>query len=726
MAMRRVARQSLHWTERPAIAPAAAYAHATPTASTSRSLSHAVSLDSTVHTAQHDRPQHLQHAWNAAASHAIFGAQPREQEQATSAVGTQRQLDHTVDSLIQELKRVKPDPARCWTLFHNADQAGLAPTIPTISLHALLSAIHTPAPRTLTIERSTALARDYQARVDLIRMRLAQAGGATTPGDWKALLEQYRAFRYAPGILRTWDEMITAGDAPTPQKCRLVFETLAAWIELHGREAGRAVERTAALPLAKQATRILLNDIGLERSSHIIDQAVEPYLEVVAKAGYFALLTKAVKALYGFDIRLPGALVDVKAAQRAQLRTLGARELDWILVGLGQANELSTMVAVFETFDSPDPSTIAPSAAAAADPASFFSSTFSNLSLSSPEVDTQPVRPATRESQAHLIGTRALQTMVATAARLNQPALVRHYFDLLFCRWEAGANDLIAQWEQATGVAPAQAPATDAAPPAPWLGSPFAHSLTSIKHRHLTRAPSAPAQPYRLPVSLAMLVSQYSYINYQAATSKWNRIRTKRIVQVLEAQAGRLERVLEKLEPTESAAAASSATEPVASTSAAPAPAVSLARVLREFRKVTADLHLLRETLATVKHNNRIVHSWDTRHSQQYELSLIRRKSAHLARSTSRRGGTASTASTKEERLRLDRLEAKRARKVDIWTARLAKHRIEKMVKVEGRGAGDRRFDAELKKLVELREKLVPGHAAAAQGAGPRDELTSA
>lgn len=223
-----------------------------------------------------------------------------------------------------------------------------------------------------------------------------------------------------------------------------------------------------------------------------------------------------------------------------------------------------------------------------------------------------------------------------------------------------------------------------------------------------------------------MLVGQYSYTSYQAATSKWNRIRTKRIVQVLEDQAARLERVLEQLEPTEAAAVAvavparSPAAGPVASTSAATATAtVSLARVLREFRKVTTDLALLRETLATVKHNNRIVHTADARHLQQYELSLVRRKTAHLARSISRRGGAAaggggggsSTTAIKDERARLERLEAKRARKVDIWTARLAKHRIDKMVKVEGRGAGDPRFDGELKKLIELREKLVPGHA---------------
>lgn len=260
---------------------------------------------------------------------------------------------------------------------------------------------------------------------------------------------------------------------------------------------------------------------------------------------------------------------------------------------------------------------------------------------------------------------------------------------------------------------------TDAAAPAPWIGSPFANSLTSVKYRHLARTPSAPMHPYRLPVSLAMLVSQYSYINYQAATSKWNRIRTKRIVQLLEQQAARLERVLEKLEPTESTSSSSSAAgpaatgtgkaaspPPVASTSAAPS--VSLARVLREFRKVTSDLALLRETLATVKHNNRIVHSWDTRHVQQYELSRIRRQKSAPGGGAAR---TSSTSAAREERARLDRLEAKRARKVDIWTARLAKHRLEKLVKVEGRGAGDRRFDAELKKLVELREKLVPAHA---------------
>ena len=471
MAMRRVvARNSHAWTERATAAGAGGGAR--------RSLSHAVSLD----PAQHSHAQAQAQAWTAS-SRSLFASrggssQVREEED--------RQLDPSVLSLIDELKRKQPDPATCWQLFHDIDQNGLAPTIPPISLHALLAAIHTRTStrtrtRTLTTERATALARDYAARVELVRMRLAQAGGATTPGDFKALLEQYRAFRYAPGALQTWDEMITAGDAPTPQKCRLVFETLAAWIEMHGREAGRAVERTAALPLAKQATRILLHDIGLDRGAHL-DQSVEPYLEIVAKAGDFALLTKAVKALYGFDVRLPGALVDVKASQRSRLRTLGPRELDWILAGLGQANELSTMVAVFETFDSPseDASTSSPSSTTttATEPASFFSSTFSKLSVdSSSSSDTQPVPTATRESQAHLIGTRALQTMVETAARLNRPALVRHYFDLLFCRWEAGVNDLLADWERATGVtAAATAPATGKSATALPVSPPFLHA----------------------------------------------------------------------------------------------------------------------------------------------------------------------------------------------------------------------------------------------------------
>lgn len=458
MAMRRVvARNSHAWTERATAAAAAGGAR--------RSLSHAVSLD----PAQHSHAQAQAQAWTAS-SRSLFASrggssQVREEED--------RQLDPSVLSLIDELKRKQPDPATCWQLFHDIDQNGLAPTIPPISLHALLAAIRTRTTRALSTERATALARDYAAHVELVRMRLAQAGGATAPGDFKALLEQYRAFRYAPGALQTWDEMITAGDTPTPQKCRLVFETLAGWIEMHGREAGRAVERTAALPLAKQATRILLNDIGLDRTSaaHLLDQCVEPYLEIVAKAGDFALLTKAVKALYGFDVRLPGALVDVKASQRSRLRTLGPRELDWILAGLGQANELSTMVAVFETFDSPseDASTSSPSSSiTATEPASFFASTFSKLSVdSSSSSDAQPVPTATRESQAHLIGTRALQTMVETAARLNRPALVRHYFDLLFCRWEAGVNDLLADWERATGVTAATAPAEGASVSAP-------------------------------------------------------------------------------------------------------------------------------------------------------------------------------------------------------------------------------------------------------------------
>ncbi|BGP55652.1 hypothetical protein JCM8202v2_003257 [Rhodotorula sphaerocarpa] len=711
MAMRRVARSGLSWAE-PAAGRAACRRSAPPTASTSRSLSHAVSLEAHGHA----QPQHA-HAqgWEqlSNASQSLFSASPQqagENGQAASAASASRsgELLPAVRALVDEVKRPRPDANRCWTLFHAIDSDGLAASIPLVSLHGLLAAIYSPAPRNLTIEKATALGRDYATKVDLIRLRIQQSGGTVSLGHWKALFEQYRAYRYGPGAMRAWSEMVAAGDAPSPLKCKLVFETLAAWVELHGRDAGRAVERAAAAPLAQHAVQMLVNDIGLERTAHI-DRSAEPLLELVAKSGDFALLIQAVKALYGFDVRLPGALVDAKASQRAQFHTLGERELYWILVGLGQANELSTMVAVFETFDAPDRASSPRLAVGGDDVAPFFSSTFSQMSLSAAEADAQPAPPTTREDQAHLIGTRAIQAMVQTAARLDQPALVRHYFDLLFCRWEAGVNELLASWEQATGLTLSELAAQT--PPAPWIGSPFANSLTSVKHRHLARAPSPPEQPYRLPVSLVMLAGQYAYSNYQAATSKWNRIRTKRIIQLLEEQASRLERILEKLEPTEAASpdTASGQSQPIASTSAAPK--VTLARVLREFRKVTADLAFLRETLSLVKHNNRIVHTADARHLQQYELSLLRRQAAHIARASSRRSGGGAFSASKEERTRLERLQAKRSRKVDIWTARLAKYRIDKMIKVEGRGAGDRRFDAELQKLVDLREKLVPGHA---------------
>lgn len=451
--MRRVARSSLSWAE-PAAGRAACRRSALPTASTSRSLSHAVSLEAHGHAQpQHAHAQGWEQLSNASQSLFSSASPPQAGENGQAAASASRpgELLPAVRALVDEVKRPRPDANRCWTLFHAIDSDGLAATIPVVSLHALVAAIYSPAPRNLTIEKATALGRDYATKVDLIRLRIQQSGGTPSLGDWKALFEQYRAYRYGPGAMRAWSEMVAAGDSPSPLQCKLVFETLAAWVELHGRDAGRAVERAAAAPLAQHAVQMLVNDIGLERTAHI-DRSAEPLLELVAKSGDFALLIQAVKALYGFDVRLPGALVDAKASQRAQFHTLGERELYWILVGLGQANELSTMVAVFETFDAPDRASSPRLAVGGDDVAPFFSSTFSQMSLSAAEVDAQPAPPTTREDQAHLIGTRAIQAMVQTAARLDQPALVRHYFDLLFCRWEVGVNELLASWEQATGL----------------------------------------------------------------------------------------------------------------------------------------------------------------------------------------------------------------------------------------------------------------------------------
>ncbi|GAA5840358.1 hypothetical protein JCM9279_002355 [Rhodotorula babjevae] len=456
MAVRRLARQGLQWAEQQPIASTSQLVAAArpPTSSCPgcrRGLAHAVQLEAGSTTAV-DKSTGAAHGTAQAATSGgrwtslLFPSSSSSSSPTPSppSPASPAQLTAAAADLVQELKRQYPDPNRTWDLFTQLDFDGRILDLHHDALVKILPALYTRAPKHRTVQNVTAAARAYQTKVDLVRLRLRQAGVPVTRGEHSAILRQFHALRYAPGVVRAWDALVASGDRPQPADCTKAFEALAGWAELHGRAAGRAVERAVAKPLALKAAEMLFLDIGgLTASSSAVarrgvDAALEPFFDLVVKAGDHALFARAFKKLYGFDVALPGALFDASTAERAQLRTIGESEVCWILESFADKDDLPGMMAVFETFDQP------------ARPTTDF------FTPPTATEDRQPLAPPTSEADAHLVGTRAFTILIQTASRLENAHVARHYFDLLFMRWTGDADQRLREVEDAVGIVEAQ------------------------------------------------------------------------------------------------------------------------------------------------------------------------------------------------------------------------------------------------------------------------------
>ncbi|GAA5996562.1 uncharacterized protein JCM10292_003052 [Rhodotorula paludigena] len=720
MAMRRIARQGRLL---------AAEQQHQPVASTSqalalpprRSLSHAVPLSPTPEANASSAGENKSAASNAntswaalsRASQAFFaGAPPRSSSDPSSSPGAAAaELSGPAGELVRELKQSRPDPHRAWELFSQCDLQGQTPSLPLISLHALLPAIQLK-PEHRTLSAVIADARTYQAKVDLIRLRLRQSGASPTYGDFNALVWQYHALRYAPGASRTWDEALEAGCFPTAAVCGRILETFCGWVELHGRASGRAVERAAAQPLAKKAAHMLFREIGLDDRKRV-DACIEPFFKLAIKAGDLHLFGRAMKALYGFDIKLPGAKVDVSSHARRQLRTIGEREVCWILEALAERDNLPAMVATFETFDQP----VRP--ADESNSASFFSSFSPSASA---EADSTPAAPATSEAAAHLVGTRAFAILVQTAARLGNGALARHYFDLLFMRWSQDADKRIGEIEEAVGVQRSQESetATDQQDTAAAVESEVDERFRSLSivsrfGSHLTASPSAPAKPYAVPSTLIASVALSIKAHYDARSARWLRRRTRHILQRMEEQMQRISAVLSALEPAADVDASSDAPPPD-SPSASRAPPLSVVALQHELVLVSYHLDQLRLTLTSVKADARIVDAWKRLHLLQTTLSRRVRR-------------LASPSLPKNVAARLRPGVQRKERQVLLGRMLVVRNRINKLREIEGGKAGNWELDrwvAEYKLLKAQAETAGFEFTAPAEGEGSEETKPAA
>lgn len=353
-------------------------------------------------------------------------------------------LSPEAQALIAELKSPRPDPTRVWVMFSQLELLNLSATLPLMTLHSILPALHLrPSKKHLDVDSSTTRAQSYKLKANLVLQRIVQAGGTIGVADHRALLAQHAAFNYAPGVCEAWDAICALRpDRPPPaSSTTTAFTALVHWVDLHARSGGKALAQAAAQPLVVKAAAMLHQMKG---DTARLDVALEPFFRLLIAAKDFNAFAVAFRAVYGFDVRLPGAAVEAQAEAVEARRKMGEREVCWVLEMLAEVKDLSAMVAVFEVFDNPAPVPTAED--------SFFLPSF--------QPEKQPVvakaesadADAEAETEPHVIGTRAFQIMIRTASWLGNGALARHYFNQLFWRWSIQTDRRLCAIEEAVGI----------------------------------------------------------------------------------------------------------------------------------------------------------------------------------------------------------------------------------------------------------------------------------
>jgi hypothetical protein len=428
--VRRLARQGILYVDR-----------TPPTPSTSQ-LHHRLSTSLALPlSAQPSDPQAKQRAssWAALslAGRSLFAPRDSPPHQSASADSSSVPLpthEGHAAALITELRLPHPDPHRVWSLFSQLEMAGTTYTLPPISLHSLLKAIHIQpkSRRTLDVHSSTGAARAYAAKVEIVRLRILQSKGTLNRDDFNASLKQQAVFKYAPGVCKAWDELIDEGVTPTVDEVKLAFQTMLDWIEMHEKDGGRTLGRMAARPLVAKIMTMLED---LEGESKQTDVALDYFFQIVLKARNLEVFTLAMKTIYGFDIKLPGADFDVGGT--GLRRQMGEAQVCWTLEMLSEMGDMSGMLAVFEVCDSPSPALL--------------DNTYFGHSFHPPPDSTASIHPPP-PTTPHLIGTHAHSLIIHAASRMGHGAIARMYMNQLYWRWQISSDARLVNIERAVGI----------------------------------------------------------------------------------------------------------------------------------------------------------------------------------------------------------------------------------------------------------------------------------
>lgn len=372
--------------------------------------------------------------------------------------------------LINELKFKKPSPDRVWSLFTELDLAGYAHTIPLISLHAIITKIHfQPKKNFISVQFCSARARTYALNVELVALRIQQAGGTTSHKDLLSQLKQYNALSYGPGAYQVYNEMrdlaLVSGEDLRPQLAVSVLETLVKWVELHEATGGAALAQVTAEPLVAIAEAI----VDEHDSTTLPDELLDHFFTILVKARNVVEFESALKTIHGVNllenigeiVERPASAIRLRPLNQTRVSEMleilaGAKDV-WVRnVLLTDEKRLSLMLAHFEMLDA-SPSTTFLANASAPPSAPYFARSFTS---SSPSVDTslptlssESLSPSSASaSTIPLINSVAFSILVEAASRLQHGVLVRHYFRELSIRWERSHHYRLAKIESDLGI----------------------------------------------------------------------------------------------------------------------------------------------------------------------------------------------------------------------------------------------------------------------------------
>ncbi|BGP32319.1 hypothetical protein JCM10296v2_004100 [Rhodotorula toruloides] len=711
-AMRRVARQTLLWTEH---APVAA-----PCPACTRPFSHAVPLPPT----SQQGPQASTSGWNTLqqASRAfIQTGEPSQSLPATSRQSapssTSTLLPPTVQALVSELRSKSPNGHKAWTLFEELDLQGQSYLVPLASLHRLLDAI---CPRRLprkdaTLKETQRRARAFEAKADLIRLAIRRAGGTYTHRDFKVLLAAYQSVWYGPGAIKVWDEALKCGIVPGSATRMLAFKALAEWVRLN-KEAD--MERTIRDSKNEEATRpkpgqaaaqsvisrmfgMLFHDSNFvpSNTSKFIDISLSRFFAVLAEARDLAIVRATLKAIYGINVDLPGGLIDATVAERANLRAIGEQDVTWMVKSLASIGDWNRLIALFEFFDRPSQVDV-PFVGDAPPPNAYFTSQ---------GYDSQPAPAANFESHSHLVSTEAVVAMVETAREAEDMPLMRHYFDLLFVRYANSTHARLREIEEAIGM-PVALPLVsldsdsaieleDEAPNPSFAYTPRSTSLASLNVAHLALPPSEPFNRWSIPTSLIKRVAYTAYANAEAATLKWASSRTKRILRLREEEIRRMKAIVEALQRSLQApdAGGDARAEVGTETGLETLPTDLLDPILSylyEFYDVALkSLAKTRTIFYQVKILSKVITTEDRVAMHRYELALRQRILADARVNKQRYSAVL-------------RQKEKKATNVLTYRVLLAQLRIAKLRQIDGLGPGHKLFDYWTARLQNLADEV--------------------
>ncbi|KAI5479890.1 hypothetical protein MNV49_002448 [Pseudohyphozyma bogoriensis] len=411
-------------------------------------------------------------------------------------------LSPAVQQLTNEVELARPDPSTVWALFTDIELRGETHTIPARTFRFIIPALHS-RPSHLDPDISASLARTYTAKVDLVRLRWQQAGHPD-PDPWTtlgAMSLQYKVLGYAPGACQVWEEAMEQQGRVSNSIVGLSFAAMIKWIDIHGKLGGPELAQLAAEPLVDQVVA-MLSDLSV---NSLRDQELTRFFSIIVKARAHRMFVDSMRVVYGFEAKHPGVPVISDKGRyplSAKKRDFEEEQLWWVLDMLAAKDDLSSMIAVYETMADP-------SAASSSDTSYFSSNALASDSTATPSPISKPPFSPDLDSSP-----RTLVLLAETAARLGKPELVRHYLDTLYFKWSVGLDSYLSSLESALGIhyekpvlTPAQQSAHDIAAKSSSKEAPSSSSTTKASSSPSVDSTPEPADssspaPATLPLSI--------------------------------------------------------------------------------------------------------------------------------------------------------------------------------------------------------------------------------